>query len=61
MSVLAVLKRETSKGKFIWTFAEENGAYYARSEKGKSLSCESVEELRELYRKFRGYGFMNAN
>jgi len=54
---LALLKRNTKAGVSSWTFSDNDGIYTAESSAGKVIRCDSVEELRDLYVKFRRWGF----
>tara|TARA_R110002049_G_scaffold244850_3_gene418706 strand:- start:475 stop:750 length:276 start_codon:yes stop_codon:yes gene_type:complete len=60
LSPLAVLTRKTQKGMSSWTFSDADGTYTASSSVGKVITCETVDELRVLYRKFRTWGFKLA-
>jgi hypothetical protein len=59
MTVLASLQKKTRKGLAHWKFVDADGEFYAENDH-KRLLADSVEELRELYKRFLSYGFTSV-
>lgn len=59
--VLAKLGKKLRRGgTSYWLFMQRGERYFARDTRGQRIDCASVDELRQMYSRFVGYGFIAA-
>jgi len=58
MTVLAELTKDFMNVTSAWRFCQRDDRYFAINQVGKRISCKDVNDLRRLYKRMLGYGYV---
>ena len=58
MKILAELTKDFRSITSAWQFCQRDDRFFAINQVGKRINCRDLDDLRRLYKRMLGYGYM---